>query len=126
MSKLKDVKLPDLDTLKAELLPPGTLRLGGTIACQDPGRRLGDFFKSVHQAATEDKLAEVCVDVTELTFINSSAIRLFVDWAIRVRDDAAHRYTLKFQINRQITWQRTSFTALMSLTGGVLKIEHVA
>ena len=60
-----------------------------------------------------------------LTFVNSSAIRLFVDWATWVRNERGQRYTLRFITSRSVTWQKTSFAALMSLMKEVLAIEQI-
>jgi hypothetical protein len=66
-----------------------------------------------------------CVDVTGLTFVNSSSIRLFIDWAVWVKAETGHRYQLTFRTNRQITWQTTAFAALTSLMKEVVSVERV-
>jgi hypothetical protein len=125
MSNLSSIQIPKIDSLEISLRSVDQLDLKGTIALQDPGRELGRFFRAIHAAAVEQALPSVRIDVSKLSFINSSAIRLFVDWAIWVRDEKAHRYMLKFAIDRQVTWQRTSFAALVSLTKDVLSVEQV-
>ena len=57
--------------------------------------------------------------------MNSSAIRLFVDWASWVRNETGHHYTLRFRTSNKITWQKTSFTALTALMKDVLKVEPI-
>ncbi len=52
------------------------------------------------------------VDVVDLKFVNSSAIRLFVDWATAVKN-AGTPYRLKFKGKRAVAWQRTAFMALV-------------
>jgi hypothetical protein len=125
MSTFSSIPIPKIDSLEIKLSEPDTVELKGTIALQDPGREIGPFFKALHAKAVEQALPFVRIDVSRLSFINSSAIRLFVDWAIAVRDEKAHRYVLKFLIDRQVTWQRTSFAALVSLTKDVLSVEQV-
>ena len=125
MSQFTAVHVPKSDTI--------AIRVTGPIrsSCRAPSHRRirpissAGFFKAVYTAAVADKLSEVRADVSGLTFVNSSAIRLFVDWATWVKNERSQRYTLRFITSRNVTWQKTSFTALMSLMKEVLAIEQV-
>ncbi|HET7539819.1 MAG TPA: STAS domain-containing protein [Polyangiaceae bacterium] len=125
MSEFSAVRVPKADTIAIQLTGPNQVKLSGTITQKDPAADLAGFFKALHTAAVVDKLSEVRADVSGLTFVNSSAIRLFVDWATWVKNERGHRYTLRFVTSRNVTWQKTAFLALMSLTKEVLAIEHV-
>jgi hypothetical protein len=123
MSQLAKVAPPRLDTLRVQVSPPATLIFSGTITSKDPSSEVGPFLRAVHQAALSDKVSELRVDVSALSFVNSSAIRLFVDWTSWLKTDRA--YKLRFATNRHVTWQKTSFMALKSLADEVLTIEQV-
>ena len=125
MSEFSTVRVPKVDTIAIQLTGPNQVKLSGTITQKDPASDLAGFFKALHTAAIVDKLGEVRADVSGLTFVNSSAIRLFVDWATWVKNERGHRYTLRFVTSRNVTWQKTSFMALLSLAKEVLAIEHV-
>jgi len=125
MSQFTAVQVPKAETVVISLTAPNQVKLSGTITQKDPAHDLAGLFKALHTAAMADKLAEVRADVSGLTFVNSSAIRLFVDWATWVKNERGHRYTLRFVTSRNVTWQKTSFMALMSLAKEVLAIEHV-
>jgi len=125
MSKFSAVKIPKTESVVISLTEPNQVKLSGTITQKDPSHELAGFFKALHTAAVADALTEVRADVSGLTFVNSSAIRLFVDWATWVKNERGHRYTLCFVTSRNVTWQKTSFMALMSLAKEVLSIEHV-
>jgi hypothetical protein len=125
MSQFSAVPVPKAESVAIQVTAPNQVKLSGTITQKDPSNDLAGFFKALHTAALTDKLAEVRADVSGLTFVNSSAIRLFVDWATWVKNERGHRYTLRFITSRNVTWQKTSFTALMSLAKEVLAIEHV-
>ena len=126
MSQFSDVRVPKAETVAIQVTAPNQVKLSGTITQKDPANDLAGFFKALHTAALADRLAEVRADVSGLTFVNSSAIRLFVDWATWVKNERGHRYTLRFVTSRNVTWQKTAFLALMSLTKDVLAIEHVS
>jgi len=124
MSQFTAVKVPKSETVAIQVTGPNQVKLSGTITQKDPSNDLAGFFKALHTAAIADNLSEVRADVSGLTFVNSSAIRLFVDWATWVKNER-ERYTLRFITSRNVTWQKTSFTALMSLMKEVLAIEQV-
>ncbi len=125
MSQFTAVPIPKAETVAIQVTAPNQVKLSGTITQKDPSNDLAGFFKALHTAALTDKLSEVRADVSGLTFVNSSAIRLFVDWATWVKNERGQRYTLRFVTSRNVTWQKTSFMALMSLAKEVLAIEHV-
>ncbi len=125
MSQFTAVQAPKAETVAIQVTAPNQVKLWGTITQKDPANDLAGFFKALHTAALADKLSEVRVDFSGLTFVNSSAIRLFVDWATWVKNERGQRYTLRFITSRNVTWQKTAFLALMSLTKEVLAIEHV-
>jgi hypothetical protein len=126
MTQFSSVRVPKADTVTIQITAPNQVKLSGTITHNEPSNDLAGFFKALHTAALADKLSEVRADVSGLTFVNSSAIRLFVDWATWVKNERGQRYTLLFVTSRNVTWQKTSFMALMSLAKEVLKIEQVS
>jgi hypothetical protein len=124
MTLLSNIDVPQLGSLEILVTPPDQVAMRGTIAIPDPGPSLGDFFRALHRAAMQDALREIVVDVRQLTFVNSSAIRLFVDWATWVRAlDESSRYVIRFRTDRRVTWQRTSFTVLQSLARKAITVE---
>ena len=125
MSQFTAVPVPKAETVQISLTAPNQVKLSGTITQKDPANDLAGFFKALHTAALADRLAEVRADVSGLTFVNSSAIRLFVDWATWVKNERGHRYTLRFITSRNVTWQKTSFMALKTLAEDILSIEQV-
>jgi hypothetical protein len=124
MSQLAKVTPPRLESLHVQISPPAGLVFSGTITSKDPSRDVGPFLRAVHEAALADKVGELRVDVSALSFVNSSAIRLFVDWTSWIKTDRGG-YKLRFATNRHVTWQKTSFMALKSLAEDVLTIEQV-
>lgn len=101
-----------IHAVRAELTGPGELRLEGTLIDDSAGRELGRCLRDLHVQVVAGRLAALTVNVRKLSFVNSSAIRLFVDMA-----SAAQRagYRLIFEIDSSITWHRLSFSVLQSL-----------
>jgi hypothetical protein len=125
MSHIEAVAPPKLETLSVQFVSPATLVLKGTITCKDPSAELGPFMRSIHEAVVADRLAELRVDVSGLSFVSSSAIRLFIDWTGWIEASPTNRYKLRFATSRRVTWQRTSFLALQSLAENSLSVEQV-
>ncbi len=126
MSKLAALKPPSLDSVSLELVAPSTLRVSGTIAVRDPATHVGKFFEQVHKGAIEDGLREVKVDISKLTFVNSSAIRIFLDWASWLGAvEPAKRYKLEFLTSKNVTWQRTAFPTIVMLTRNMVTVRDI-
>lgn len=109
------------ETVEFEPAPPATLRIRGQIAIQEPTKVFQPYLQSVHQAAVDSKVAEFEVDVRMLSFVNSSSIRLFIDWATWV-SEGGRPYLLVFRTDGRSTWQRSAFGAIRALSGDAVKI----
>lgn len=123
MSRLTNLMIPRSGGTRI-VFEGRSLKLSGSIAVKDPCEPFGSFFRSVHEAALGERLSELVVDVSQLTFVNSSAIRLFVDWATWLKSEGTP-YRLVFRSRRSVAWQRTAFLALQSLARNVLDVEYV-
>jgi hypothetical protein len=119
------IAVPAVENLVIEFDPPASVKLKGTFASEDPARHLSVFFRAIHDGAIADRIPAVTVDVSGLSFVNSGSIRLFIDWTIWAKNAIGHRYTLRFITSRQYTWQKASFSALLSLARDVLQVEQI-
>jgi hypothetical protein len=102
-----------------DLLSLSELRCRGRLADDAARQTLGRHFGELHAHIVEHRLSAFTVDVRELTFIDSSAIRLFVTWASRA--ESAH-YKLIFRTDPAVTWHRLSFAALRSLAPNSVEV----
>jgi len=125
VSALSDVALPTLAGLEVVVSPPERIVLKGSISIRDPAAGLASFTRAIHESAVRDGLEELTVDLSQLGFVNSSGIRLFVDWATWLKSSKAPPYRLRFVTDRAITWQRTSFKVLTTMFGDVMRLQQV-
>lgn len=123
MNHLQAVEIPKITGVSAEILASGQIKLSGTIATRDPTEGLAPFFKTVHKAVVDSKLTQFKIDVSGLTFVNSSAIRLFVDWVTWAKNEVNTQYKLVFVTDSRVTWQKTSLPVLKSLAPSIVIIE---
>jgi len=123
MTEIERLSPPAHPGVSLRVTAPDTLELSGKITSRDPSAELGPFFRRTHEAAKADGLTTFNVDVSGLEFVNSSSIRLFVDWATWLKSESTPSYVLRFLTNRTTTWQRTSFVALKALAKEVVMVE---
>jgi hypothetical protein len=125
VSRLEQVSVPTLAGLEVTVTAPNTLVMKGSITMRDPAASLSGFTRAVHDSAVGDGVKELKVDLSELSFVNSSGIRLFVDWATWLKGATTPPYVLRFVTDRRITWQRTSFKVLTTMFGDVMQVAEV-
>jgi hypothetical protein len=121
--------IPRLVTSDYELTcgTDGELRLSGQLAMHDPGSVIGAFFKQSHHAAVDAKVREISVDIRALRFVNSSAIRVFVDWFSRIEAlPPESRYQVVFIADTSMSWQRSTLHVLSSMFQGMVRIDDRA
>jgi hypothetical protein len=94
----------------------------GRITSRQPDAQIQPFLRKIHDAAKAAQLSRVDVDVTELSFVNSSGIRLFVDWAMWAAEHKPGGYRLRFLTKEGVTWQRMTLAALTSIAPGVVDV----
>ncbi len=124
MIELNLIPVPKVEDLTIATDAAGPLRLSGSIATPEPNRTIGVYFRALHEALSQAGATSFVIDVSRLVFVNSSAIRLFIDWAMWINQaPAPARYRLKFLTARNVTWQTTSITALSALAPGVVAFE---
>lgn len=101
-----------------------TLLWRGELAMRDPVAAVGGHVRRIHDAAAGG--GELTVDVTALTFVNSSGLRVFLDWAAWIAaEPPARRYLLRFRTKKGVTWQAAAFPAIAMLGGENVRVESV-
>ena len=101
-----------IESLRLALVAAAELQIEGTLNTITAQTQAAQHLAALHQRIVTEKLSSFTVDLRKLTFVNSSAIRLFVDWIARAN---TARYKLVFMTDRSITWHRLSFSVLKSL-----------
>jgi hypothetical protein len=108
-----------VESLEVELKTPTELRLAGTLSTPTAQAEFRRLLQDLHAQIVAAKTPAFSVDVQALRFVNSTAIRAFVDWISR----AAHAgYTLAFKTSASVTWHRLSFSVLKSLAPSTVEI----
>jgi hypothetical protein len=108
-----------IESLRLALVSATELQIEGTLNTTTAQSEAAQHLSALHDHIMAEKLSSFTVDLRKLTFVNSSAIRLFVDWIARA--STAH-YKLVFMTDRSITWHRLSFSVLKSLAPASIEV----
>lgn len=114
----------EADSLRIVAEAPNKVVMSGTITAREPMKTVQPFIEKIHAAAIASGIKELTVDIRSLTFVNSSAIRVLINWVMLVKGESeARRYKLQFVTSRAVTWQRTSLPTLQSLAPDVVTLS---
>ena len=110
-----------LESLSLEVPRTDRLVIRGTLANPATQSQLARYLEGLHAHIVDKRLSSFDVHVKGLTFVNSSAIRVFVDWISHAQ---AASYKLVFHVDRSITWHRLSFSVLQSLAPSHVEVTE--
>ncbi len=101
-----------IESLRFLRVSDSECQLAGTLSSDAAQQELSRQLDLIHDNLQASSLGGFTVDLQKLEFVNSSAIRLFVNWISRAQSTG---YKLTFLMDRSVTWQRLSFSSLRAL-----------
>jgi hypothetical protein len=117
----RQTPLKTMGALKLWFVHPCEVRFEGTLASPATQAELKRYLAEVHDRIVKDACRSMTVDVRGLQFVDSSAIRLFVDWSSRATEAG---YKILFLVDAAMTWQRISFGVLKSMAPATIEIRE--
>ena len=109
-----------IESLEVAFVSPRRLRMSGALLTSTAQTDIERLLSEVHSHILTANLASFTVDVRSLNFVNSSALRVFINWISRA---ARAHYTLVFVTDPKVTWHRLNFSVLKSLAPDSVQIE---
>lgn len=98
----------------------------GSLFSQNSEEIMEPFIDAFHDEAVAKGVKQITVDIVELTFLNSSGIKVLAAWISNVDIlSEEQRYQILFRCNSAHLWQETSITTLALLSPEVVKKEFV-
>lgn len=82
---------------------------------------LRDFIDRLHDATMKAGLTEISVDMVDLTFINSSCLKVLVSWVYKV-DTTGRPYRIELVRDTRMHWQKGSLDTLRRLAPAVVNV----
>lgn len=102
----------------------GVFWMQGAIQMRTPAEMLGPHLRTVHDAAVADHVRELIVDVTQLSYVNSSSLFLFLDWARWISaEPQANRYVLHFYARPRVNWHQLALPTMQRICSGYVKVS---
>jgi hypothetical protein len=108
-----------IESLELAFTSMAAVRFSGALMTKTAQAELERVLLDVHAHILDAKVASFSVDVRLLNFVNSSALRVFINWISRAE---RARYKLVFVTDSRVTWHRLNFSVLKSLSPGVVDI----
>jgi hypothetical protein len=110
--EIQPISSAGLEALPKRIADDISVRLVGSCDMEVLGA-LEAFLKGLHLEARRLKARQLIFDCTELYFMNSSSVKLFVTLIAGVRKlEAKGRYGVCFRLNANLPWQRRSLEAI--------------
>lgn len=103
----------------------GRLELSLSGAAETPDKdMLAAVLTRVHGLWTQHHYTRAVVDLTRLTFMNSSCFKELVTWISKVQDaPAADRYRIQFRYSPDVRWLKGSMHALSTFGVDVVDLD---
>jgi hypothetical protein len=84
---------------------------------------LDEYLVRLHEQLRARKSAGVLVDVTQLSFMNSSCIKAFASWIHDV-DTSDAPYSVRLRFNPGLRWQKRTLDTLTRLAPRIVQLEE--
>lgn len=94
----------------------------GTLDAADSAARVQPELLRLHAALVEAKIPLVSLDVADVDYMNSSALKAFMAWFLAASNEKAHRYRIEVSIDPSRSWQKLSFQPMERLAPETVKL----
>ncbi len=101
-----------IESVALAFTSPTRIRFSGSLSTSSAQEQVERVLVDLHAYIVGANVALFTVDVRPLNFVNSSAIRLFINWISRAERAG---YKLRFVTDPELTWHRLNFSVLKSL-----------
>ena len=128
---MSNIKLDNLDDGNAHLsleqidgIPHVFFK--GEVDMRDPSLQILPYLMTIHDLMLENNIPEINVDFKELLFMNSSGLKVLINWIMKLKDiEQSGRYIINFIYDSKITWQTSSFPILKRLLSDAINLQAV-
>ncbi|MCK5242410.1 hypothetical protein KAR34_08155 [bacterium] len=101
------------------------VEISGNIDTLTVEHCLKAFFEQANTMILLQNIKAVRVDVKKVAFINSKGIKEFATWVLKQKETPTDKkYTITFQCNPDVEWQKLNFSVLKHLNPDYVQIEN--
>lgn len=102
-----------------------TLVCSGTLDANDSTAHLQPQLLAMHEALLASGVKRVVLDVTGVSYMNSSGVKCFMTWFIKAERAKVVAYEIHIVFDPQKTWQYVSFTTMGRIAPKVLRTQSI-
>lgn len=103
-----------------------TLACTGTLDSNDSTAHLQPHLLALHGQLLESGVKKVVLDVTQVSYMNSSGVKCFMTWFIKAERLKEPPYEIQIVFDPQRTWQYVSFTTMGRIAPKVLRTQSLS
>ena len=103
-----------------------SLVCSGTLDASDSTTELQPQLLSLHEQLVQSGIKKVVLDVTAVSYMNSSGVKCFMSWFIKAERSKTPPYEIQIVFDPQRTWQYVSFTTMGRIAPKVLRTQSLA
>ncbi len=103
-----------------------TFTCAGTLDTNDSTARLQPHLLAFHDQLLASGVKKVVLDVTQVSYMNSSGVKCFMTWFIKAERAKTPPYEIQIVFDPQRTWQYVSFTTMGRIAPKVLRTQSLA
>lgn len=116
---------PGVEILPKSMAKGIELEFVGEISMKDPSKIFLPYVEQVHQEALEHGASEVRLNLTKLSYLNSSGILMFMKWIKLIQGAPPDsRYMLHIVYRKSIAWQRVGMRTLRKMAPSVVNLTE--
>jgi hypothetical protein len=98
-----------------------TIVCSGVLDAPDSTSNLQPQLLRLHELLQGEQFKQVRLDLSAVTYMNSSAIKCFMAWFLKAERNKDTSYGIEVVYDPQATWQYVSFTTMGRIAPRVLK-----
>lgn len=93
-----------------------SLILTGAVDMRNPTSDILPYLIKVHDEVVKNKIKRINVDIKDLIYMNSSGIKILINWIMKINDEPRENYyCINFISNSDIAWQESTLPVLHKL-----------
>jgi hypothetical protein len=119
------IHLSPLKEKELQMIVKGfTFYISGSVNLSNPSELMGPYILKLHNKAVESGIKKITLDITNLSFLNSSGIREIVNWILLLNNmPEEKKYAIHIKYNSRHQWQESSISTFVCLNPDLVTKE---
>jgi len=98
----------------------------GTIEIKSLNDNFKEYIQKIHEYILNKNFKDIKIDFTKLIFMNSSGIKVIVEWLLKLEElPEEKKYKVLFIYDPKILWQESTINTLLFLNENLLSKKAI-